>query len=123
MMEVKMDDYTVYAKTDDKGIILEVNSSAFLSDTSAWTKVSEGFDDKYHHAQGNYLEKGIVDSDGCYNYQYINGAIVERTADDKQAELVSRPPALLSTDEKIELSEARSLTNAFELIMEMLGGV
>jgi len=123
MMEVKMDDYTVYAKTDDNGIILEVNSSAFLSDTSAWTKVGEGFDDKYHHAQGNYLEKGIMDSDGCYNYQYINGAIVERTADDKQAELVSRPPALLSTDEKIELSEARSLTNAFELILGMLGGV
>ena len=118
-----MDDYTVYAKTDDNGIILEVNSSAFLSDTSAWTKVGEGFDDKYHHAQGNYLEKGIMDSDGCYNYQYINGAIVERTADDKQAELVSRPPALLSTDEKIELSEARSLTNAFELILGMLGGV
>ena len=115
--------YSVYVKTDERGNITEVNSSAFLSDTSAWTKVGEGFDDKYHHAQGNYLEKGIVDSDGCYNYQYINGAIVERTSDDKQAELVSRQPALLSTDEKIELSEARSLTNAFELIMEMLGGV
>ena len=121
-----MDDitsYLVYIKMDDGGNIIEVNSSAFLSDVSAWMKVDDGCGDKYHHAQGNYLEKGIVDSDGCYNYQYINGAIVERTSDDKQAELVSRQPALLSTDEKIELSEARSLTNAFELIMEMLGGV
>ena len=115
--------YSVYVKTDERGNITEVNSSAFVSDMSVWTKVDEGYGDKYHHAQGNYLENGIIDADGCYNYQYVDGAIVERTADDKQAELVSRPPALLSTDEKIELSEARSLTNAFELYMELTGGV
>lgn len=31
--------YTVYAKTNENGIITSINSSAFLTDTTNWTVV------------------------------------------------------------------------------------
>ena len=31
--------FTVYAKTDDSNVIIAINSSAFLTDTTNWTVV------------------------------------------------------------------------------------
>ena len=83
-----MDDikYTVYAKTNENGIITAINSSAFLSDTTNWTEIDAGEGDKYHHAQNNYLDKPIIDENGIYNYKLIDSKAVLRSDEDKAAE-------------------------------------
>lgn len=84
-----MDDikYTVYAKTNENGVITAINSSAFLTDTTGWTEIDEGEGDKYHHAQNNYLSAGLTDENGIYNYKLVDGTPVLRTAEEKAPEL------------------------------------
>lgn len=79
--------YKVYVKTNADGIITSVNSSAFLFDTTNWTEIDEGTSDRYHHAQGNYLECGLTDEQGIYNYMLIDGKAVERSEEHKQPEV------------------------------------
>lgn len=49
----------VYAKYDENGNIKEVNSDIFITDFTGWTKIDEGFGDRYAHAQSQYLEHNI----------------------------------------------------------------
>lgn len=72
-----MDNYTVYIKVDENNNITEINSSAFLSDTTGYIEIDEGVGDKYHHAQNHYLDKPLMDEYGRYNYQFVNGEVVE----------------------------------------------
>ena len=76
-----MEDMTckVYARADDAGRIIAINSSAFLHDTDGWIEIDEGYGDKYRHAQGNYLPKPLIDERGAYLYRLVNGSVVERT--------------------------------------------
>ena len=34
--------YSVYVKTNSNGVITEINSSAFISDTTSWTYIDKG---------------------------------------------------------------------------------
>jgi len=86
-MEYINNTYKVYVKTDDNDIITAVNSSAFLSDPTGWTEIDEGAGDRFHHAQGHYLPKGLVDSNGIFNYLLIGGEPVLRSDEHKQPEL------------------------------------
>lgn len=74
--------YEVYINANEYGYIIEVNSSAFLTDTSGWVKIDEGYGDKYHHAQGNYFDKSIYTASGVYQYKYVDGVAVECTAEE-----------------------------------------
>ena len=47
----------VYAKYDENGNITEVNSDIFIRDLTGWTKIDEGYGDKFAHAQSLYFEK------------------------------------------------------------------
>lgn len=100
--------YIVYVQTDLNDIITAINSSAFLSDTTDWIQVDEGLGDRFHHAQGNYLEKGLMDENGCYNYKYVDG-VVERTAEEKAEEIANRPLPQPSEFERIEALESALL--------------
>ena len=62
----------VYVKTDKDGVITAIDSSAFISG-AGWTEIDRGEGDKYHHAQGHYLEHGLTDADGLYNYKLVGG--------------------------------------------------
>ena len=86
-MDEMITTYKVYVKTDENDIITAVNSSAFLSDTTGWTEIDEGTGDRYHHAQGNYLDKPLADENGIYNYLLIDGKPVLRSEEHKQPEL------------------------------------
>lgn len=99
-----MENYIVYVKLDSENRIISVNSSAFLTDATDWIRVDEGLGDRFHHAQGNYLEKGLMDENGCYNYKYVDG-VVERTVDEKTAEINARP-FVPTTDEMLMLAIA-----------------
>ena len=73
-----MDTYIVYIRTDSSNRVLEINSSAFLADTEGWTQIDEGWGDRYHHAQGNYLDGPLYDDNGIS----IDGDIKGWFADD-----------------------------------------
>lgn len=84
--------YKVYIKTGDDNNIVEINSSAFLSDTKGFIEIDEGTGDKYHHAQNHYLDKPIMDEYGRYNYQYIDGEVVEIAETEKPSIPIPEPP-------------------------------
>jgi hypothetical protein len=77
-----MEEYKVYIKVLND-YITEINSSAFLNDTSGWVEIDSGEGDRYHHAQGNYLNGFLYDDYGRNNYKYINGAVYEIPEEEK----------------------------------------
>ncbi|CAI3550088.1 Conserved hypothetical protein [Clostridium neonatale] len=76
--------YKIYIKTDKNNCIIGVESDLTLEDTSGYIQIDEGIGDKYSHAQGNYLDKGLMDSNGKYNYKYVNNEVVELTDEEKE---------------------------------------
>ena len=78
MEEMKQEKFKVYIKINEDNNIIEINSSKFLSDTTDWIEIDEGFGDKFCHAQCNYLSKPISEFGKGWNYKYINNKIVEQ---------------------------------------------
>ena len=98
--------YKVYVKTDDKNRITAVNSSAFLPSLEGWQEIDSGFGDRYHHAQGNYLLKALINDRGFFNYKLVDGKPQLRTEEEIEADYV--PPVMRpSAEERItQLEEA-----------------
>lgn len=67
--------YKVYIKIDDDNNIIAINSDAFIEseDIKNWIYIDEGYGDKYHHAQGNYLDKSVYDTLSNPQYKFIDG--------------------------------------------------
>lgn len=84
--------YIVYIKTDDENRVTDINSSAFISDTSGWTELDIGDGDRYYHVQGNYLPKPITDENGVYRFKFENGVISERSVDEMTADMPAPEP-------------------------------
>lgn len=82
IMGCKMDDYIVFVNSNASGYITEVNSSAFLPDTTGWVAIDRGNGDKYHHAQNNYFPQPITTDGGAYRYKLVDGNPVECTAEE-----------------------------------------
>lgn len=94
-----MDTYIVYIRTDSSNRVLEVNSSAFLTDPTGWTQIDEGWGDKYHHAQGNYLDGPLYTEDGIPRYKLDRGRVAERTEEELAADRAAMPgPAPTDTE-------------------------
>lgn len=83
--------YVVCVKTTPTGDVMEINSSAFLTDPTGWTQIDEGDGDRYMHAQGNYLPKSLMDEQGRYRYKLVDGAVVERTPEELAADVLPTP--------------------------------
>ncbi|MHC1722733.1 MAG: hypothetical protein AB9836_05960 [Aminipila sp.] len=96
-----MDTYKVYIKIDSKNKVIAVNSSEFIPDITGWIKIDEGQGDKYHHAQGNYLNKPLINLDRTHNYIYENNAVRETTEAEKATELASFPAPQPTPEEKL----------------------
>lgn len=101
MQTIQMEKYKVYVKVKN-GLVCEINSSAFLSDVTDFILIDEGLGDRYHHAQGNYLDKPLYDMQGCHNYKYVEGKVVETTFTEKQLEKASFPQAAPTELEKLD---------------------
>lgn len=99
-----MDEYKVYVRTDSGGIITDINSSAFNSG-DGWTEVDCGEGDRFHHAQGNYLERGLTGDDGIYNYKLVDSIPVLRSDDEKAPERARVSAAIEISDLKEKLAE------------------
>lgn len=87
--------YSVYIKTDGQNRITAINSDAFLPSTDGWTKIDEGYGDRFHHAQGNYFPEPIYDDRGIPRYKLVDGKAVPRTQEEMDADYV--PPETIPT--------------------------
>lgn len=95
------DEYKVYVSLQD-GYITSINSEIFLSqeEIQAMTEIDQGQGDKYAHAQGLYLEKGLVDEHGRYNYKFVEGKVIEVAEEDKPT--IKEPEQQATAQDKIE---------------------
>ena len=117
----------VYAKLDNYNSVIEINSSIFLSNVEEYVEIdtSEGKEnrDKYAHAQGNYLEKGVFDEQERPNYKLINNTVIELSEEEK-AELypASETEEVLTLE---KLKEEQEMTNQAlqDLALMLLGGI
>lgn len=96
-----MEEYKVYVLLDQDNHITSINSEIFLSqeEMDSMTEIDKGQGDKYAHAQSQYLEKGLVDEHGRYNYKYVEGKVVEVAEADKPT--IEEPKAEPTEQEKI----------------------
>lgn len=93
-------EYKVYVSLQD-GYITSINSEIFLSEEiQTMTEIDKGQGDRYAHAQGLYLEKGLVDKYGRYNYKYVEGKVVEIAEADKPT--IEEPEQQATAQDKIE---------------------
>ena len=103
------ENYIVYVSTDAQSRIIEINSSAFITDAADWTKIDEGAGDKYHHAQGNYFALPVTNSNGTHNYKLVGGVAVETTAKENAAELAPMPQPAPTPQARIDALESALL--------------
>ena len=91
----------VYINKDSENNITSINSEIFLSEEEmlTMTEIDKGQGDKYAHAQGQYLERGLVDEYGRYNYKYVEGKVIEVAETDKPT--IEEPKAVPTEQEKI----------------------
>lgn len=94
-------EYKVYVSLQD-GYITSINSEIFLSqeEMDSMTEIDQGQGDKYAHAQSQYLEKGLFDEHGRYNYKYVEGKVVEVEEVDKPT--IEEPEQQATAQDKIE---------------------
>ena len=115
-----MDPYIVYVRIDNMDRIISINSSAFLTDTNGWIEIDRGFDDKYHHAQGNYLPGPLMDERGVYRYKMVDGKVVERTQEEMDSGYTP-PEQRPTTEQRVDALE--TTTDDIILMMaELIGG-
>ncbi len=103
-----MDNIKVYIKINSNNCVPEINSSSFLTDTTGLIQIDEGIGDRYIYAQNNYFDKPICEmrqSITIYHYKYVDGVVLERTAEEIQAD-IDNTPTSVSTQEKTDMAIA-----------------
>lgn len=84
--------YKVYVLPDAENRITAINSDEFISNLTGWAQIDEGEGDRYHHAQNNYFPLPIADERGIYRYKLVDGAPVERTQTEMDADYMPPEP-------------------------------
>ena len=97
----------VFVRVDAQNYITAINSDAFLPDVANWVQIDEGDGDRYMHAQGNYLPGPLMDAQGRYRYKLVEGAVVERTPEELEADALPAP--MPSEAERLAAVEAAVL--------------
>lgn len=105
-----MEPYKVFVLTDESDRILDINSDAFLADTSGWVQIDEGVGDRYHHAQGNYLPGPKCDDRGIPRYKLVDEKAQERTQEEIDADYT--PPEVEPTAEELLAALMEGIENA-----------
>ena len=113
MEEILMEQpYKVLVRVDDAGRVVEINSNAFITNTDGWVEIDSGWGDKYHHAQGNYLESPLIDERGLFLYKLESGKAVKRSAAEVEADY--KPQPFAPTQEE----RLAALEDAFNLLLD-----
>lgn len=91
-MDFELPKSRVYILLDEDNRITRIEGEYTLpSDLTDWILVDEGYGDKYNLAQTHYLDKSLMTEDGIYRYKYEDGEIVERTAEEIEADKEAEP--------------------------------
>ena len=110
MDEILMEQpYKVLVRADAAGRVVAINSSAFITNTDGWVEIDSGWGDKYHHAQGNYLESPLIDERGLFLYKLENGQVVKRSAAEVEADYKPQPTAPTQEERLAALEDAFNL--------------
>lgn len=93
--------YKVYVKLNEDKCVTLIDSEIFLTneEMQSMTNIDEGEGDKYAHAQSQYLEKGLIDEYGRYNYKFVEDKLVEVAEGDKPT--IEEPKAVPTEQQKI----------------------
>lgn len=117
---MEMQPYVVYVKVDESNRIMAINSSEFLTDVTGWTEIDSGYGDKYHHAQGNYFSQPLYDERGIFRYKLVDGAAVERTQEEMDADYVE-PEIKPTTEQRVDTLEATT-DDIILMMADLIGG-
>ena len=98
----------VYVQTDETGRVLRLEGEYSLpADLTGWTKIDEGNGDKYALAQSHYLDKPLYDG-AVLRYKLVDGKVVERTAEEIEADKAKLPkPIIPKTNAELESENAK----------------
>lgn len=92
LQEIEEPKARVFILTDDNNIVTRIEGEYTLpQDLTDWIQIDEGYGDKYNLAQTHYLDKPLMTEDGIYQYKYQNGEVVERTAEEIEADREAVP--------------------------------
>ena len=98
----------VYVQTDETGRVLRLEGEYSLpNDLTNWIKVDEGYGDRYALAQSHYLDKPLYDG-AVLRYKLVAGKVVERTAEEIEADKAKLPkPVIPKTNAELESENAK----------------
>ena len=93
---MKIKPFGVLVRTDSQSRVTAINSSGF-AEGDGWIQIDEGYGDKCHHAQNNYLPKPLTDERGIFRYKLADDKAVERTPEEMDADYTpdERQPTIL----------------------------
>ena len=93
----------VYVLLDSESRVLRLEGEYSLpANLDGWTKIDEGNGDKYALAQSHYLSKPLYDG-AVLRYKLVDGKIVERTAEEIEADKAKLPkPVTPKTNAELE---------------------
>lgn len=61
--------FKVFAKINDAGYVTNIASDLEVKDTTGWTLIDEGEEDRFACASTMYFEEPIIDDYGNYRYK------------------------------------------------------
>ena len=98
----------VYVLCDSESRVLRLEGEYSLpADLTGWTKIDEGYGDKYALAQSHYLSKPLYDG-AVLRYKLVAGKVVERTAEEIEADKAKLPkPVIPKTNAELESENAK----------------
>ena len=100
----------VYVLTDSESRILRLEGEYSLpADLTGWTKIDEGYGDEFSLAQSHYLDKPLYDG-AVLRYKLVDGKVVERTAEEIEADKAKLPKPAPTTSERVTSLEEQLAT-------------
>ena len=93
----------VYVLLDSESRVLRLEGEYSLpADLTGWTKIDEGYGDRFSLAQSHYLAKPLYDG-VVLRYKLVDGKVVERTAEEIEADKAKLPkPVTPKTNAELE---------------------
>lgn len=98
----------VYVLCDSESRILRLEGEYSLpTDLAGWTKIDEGYGDRFSLAQSHYLDKPLYDG-AVLRYKLVDGKVIERTAEEIEADKAKLPkPVIPKTNAELECENAK----------------
>ncbi|MCC2176643.1 hypothetical protein AAAV51_04520 [Agathobaculum butyriciproducens] len=98
----------VYVLLDSESRVLRLEGEYSLpADLTGWTKIDEGFGDRFSLAQSHYLDKPLYDG-AVLRYKLVDGKVIERTAEEIEADKAKLPkPVIPKTNAELESENAK----------------